>query len=96
MRPPFLTHPPYVTHCAIPSRVHIHLLLVPHTKLSDREFEVMLFIGEGKSISDIARQLSLSVKTISTYRSRILEKMALDNNSDLVKYIMIHELAYNN
>lgn len=68
---------------------------LPHTKLSDREFEVMLYIGEGKSISDIARQLSLSVKTISTYRSRILEKMALDNNSDLVKYIMIHELAYN-
>ena len=77
-------------------QMHSNASELPHTKLSDREFEVMLYIGEGKSISDIARQLSLSVKTISTYRSRILEKMALDNNSDLVKYIMIHELAYNN
>lgn len=77
-------------------QMHSNASELPHTTLSDREFEVMLYIGEGKSISDIARQLSLSVKTISTYRSRILEKMALDNNSDLVKYIMIHELAYNN
>lgn len=67
---------------------------LPHKKLSDREFEVMLYIGEGKTISEIARQLSLSVKTISTYRSRIMEKMGLDNNSDLVKYIMLHDLPY--
>lgn len=75
-------------------QMHSDASELPHTKLSDREFEVMLYIGEGKSISDIARQLSLSVKTISTYRSRILEKMGLDNNSDLVKYIMIHEITY--
>lgn len=66
---------------------------LPHKQLSDREYEVLLYIGEGKSISDIANQLSLSVKTISTYRTRILEKMSLENNSDLVKYIMLHELA---
>lgn len=66
---------------------------LPHTTLSDREYEVLLYIGEGKSISDIAAQLSLSVKTISTYRTRILEKMQLDNNSDLVKYILLHDLA---
>lgn len=66
---------------------------LPHKMLSDREFEVLLYIGEGKSISEIANQLSLSVKTISTYRSRILDKMNMDNNSDLVKYILIHDLA---
>lgn len=66
---------------------------LPHKTLSDREYEVLLYIGEGKSISEIANQLSLSVKTISTYRSRILEKMSLDNNSDLVKYILMHDLS---
>lgn len=66
---------------------------MPHQALSDREYEVLLYIGEGKSISEIAAQLSLSVKTISTYRTRILEKMQLDNNSDLVKYILLHDLA---
>jgi len=66
---------------------------LPHKQLSDREYEVLLYIGEGKSISEIANQLSLSVKTISTYRTRILEKMNLENNSDLVKYILLHELA---
>lgn len=66
---------------------------LPHKMLSDREYEVLLYIGEGKSISEIANQLSLSVKTISTYRSRILEKMNLDNNSDLVKYILMHDLS---
>jgi two-component system invasion response regulator UvrY len=66
---------------------------LPHKILSDREYEVLLYIGEGKSISEIANQLSLSVKTISTYRSRILDKMNMDNNSDLVKYILIHDLA---
>lgn len=66
---------------------------LPHKHLSDREYEVLLYIGDGKSISDIANQLSLSVKTISTYRTRILEKMNMENNSDLVKYIMAHELS---
>ncbi len=66
---------------------------LPHKHLSDREYEVLLYIGEGISISEIANRLSLSVKTISTYRTRILEKMGMDNNSDLVKYIMLHELA---
>ncbi len=66
---------------------------LPHKTLSDREYEVLLYIGEGKTISEIAHQLSLSVKTISTYRTRILEKMQLENNSELIKYIMLHELA---
>lgn len=66
---------------------------LPHKSLSDREYEVLLYIGEGKTISEIGDRLSLSVKTISTYRTRILEKMNLENNSDLVKYILLHELS---
>ncbi len=66
---------------------------LPHKILSDREYEVLLYIGEGESISEIARRLSLSVKTISTYRTRILEKMSLENNSDIVKYILLHDLS---
>lgn len=65
---------------------------LPHKQLSDREFEVFLAIGEGKPNNQIARQLSLSAKTISTYRSRILTKMSMDNNSDIIKYILLHNL----
>lgn len=66
---------------------------LPHKGLSDREYEVLLYIGEGKTMTEIANQLSLSIKTVSTYRSRILEKMRLKSNSDLVKYILLHDLA---
>ena len=67
--------------------------VLPHQILSDREYEVLLYIGEGKTMTEIAGQLSLSIKTVSTYRSRILDKMRLNSNSDLVKYIMLHDLA---
>jgi len=66
---------------------------LPHTTLSDREYEVFLAIGEGKPNNMIAKQLSLSAKTISTYRSRILNKMNMENNSDMIKYILLHDLA---
>ena len=66
---------------------------LPHKNLSDREYEVLLFIGEGKTMTEIASQLSLSIKKVSTYRSRILEKMRLKSNSDLVKYILLHDLS---
>lgn len=66
---------------------------LPHTTLSDREYEVFLAIGEGKPNNVIAKQLSLSAKTISTYRSRILNKMNMENNSDMIKYILLHDLA---
>ncbi|MFZ6052144.1 response regulator [Halocola ammonii] len=66
---------------------------LPHKNLSDREYEVMLAIGEGKANNKIADQLKLSAKTISTYRSRVLMKMGMDNNSDLIKYILMHNLA---
>lgn len=57
-----------------------------HELLSDREFDVMKLLAAGKSVSDIADMLSLSVTTISTYRARIMAKMNLRTNSDLTKY----------
>ncbi|MGM0530813.1 MAG: response regulator [Bacteroidota bacterium] len=59
-----------------------------YKNLSDREFEVLKRIASGQSLTEIASHLSLSVKTISTYRSRILKKIGLNNNSDIVKYAM--------
>jgi DNA-binding NarL/FixJ family response regulator len=59
-----------------------------HATLSDREFQVLKLIGAGKSVSEIAAILSLSVKTISTYRAHILEKMELKNNADLTYYVI--------
>jgi DNA-binding NarL/FixJ family response regulator len=58
----------------------------PHELLSDREFEVMRRLGSGLTVSQIAGELALSVKTVSTYRTRILEKMAVTSNADLVRY----------
>jgi two-component system, NarL family, invasion response regulator UvrY len=64
-----------------------------HETLSDREYEVMCLIASGKSVSEIAAQLALSVKTISTYRSRILEKMELPNNAALTHYAIQNRLV---
>jgi DNA-binding NarL/FixJ family response regulator len=58
----------------------------PHELLSDREFEVMRRLGSGLTVSQIASELAISVKTVSTYRVRILEKMAMATNADLVRY----------
>jgi len=58
----------------------------PHTLLSDREFQVFRFIAGGKTVSDIAKQLSLSVKTISTHKTRIMRKMGLANQTELIRY----------
>jgi len=58
----------------------------PHELLSDREFEVMRRLGSGLTVSQIASELAISVKTVSTYRTRILEKMAMTTNADLVRY----------
>ncbi len=65
----------------------------PHKRLSDREYEVLLLIASGHTISEIAEKLSLSVKTISTYRARILEKTELKSNADLVRYAITHGLV---
>jgi DNA-binding NarL/FixJ family response regulator len=65
---------------------------VPHEILSDREFEVMRMIAEGKTTTAIADLLSLSVKTVSTYRVRILEKLQLETTSELIRYAIDHGL----
>lgn len=63
-----------------------------HSLLSDREYQVLKLIGSGKTVSEIAGTLSLSVKTISTYRAHILEKMKLKNNAELTVYVIQHGL----
>ena len=65
-----------------------------HATLSDREFQVLCLIASGKPVSEIADQLSLSVKTISTYRARILDKMNMKNNAELTHYAIKNELVY--
>jgi two-component system, NarL family, invasion response regulator UvrY len=65
-----------------------------HETLSDREFEVMRLIASGKSVGDIAKDLSLSVKTVSTYRSRVLQKLHLRHNAELTHYAVINNLIY--
>lgn len=63
-----------------------------HEKLTDREFQVMCMIASGKTVSEIGSELFLSVKTISTYRQRILEKMGMKNNSELTHYVIKNNL----
>lgn len=58
----------------------------PHENLSKREFQIMCLIGSGKAVSEIAKELFLNVRTISTYRARILEKLNLKNNSEITSY----------
>lgn len=64
-----------------------------HETLSDREYQVMCMIASGRSPTDIAEELSLSIKTISTYRGRILEKMGMKNTAEIIRYAMEHELT---
>ena len=64
-----------------------------HESLSDREFEVLKMIGSGKTVSEIAQILSLSVNTISTYRVRILEKTKLHSNSEVMHYVLENKLV---
>ena len=65
-----------------------------HETLSDREFEVMRLIASGRSVGDIAKDLSLSVKTISTYRTRVLQKLDLRHNAELTHYAVVNNLIY--
>ena len=67
--------------------------LPPHERLSDREYEVMRRLGSGKSVSEIGNELFLSVKTVSTYRARILAKMGLENNAQIMRYCFEHGLV---
>jgi two-component system invasion response regulator UvrY len=65
----------------------------PHETLSDREYQVMCMIASGKTLREIADGLSLSIKTISTYRSRILEKMNMKTNAELTHYAIKNRLV---
>jgi len=64
-----------------------------HGTLSDREFEVLRMIGSGKTLSQIAEQLRLSTTTVSTYRSRVLEKMKMTTTAELIRYALQNELV---
>lgn len=65
----------------------------PHKALSDREFEVFCLIGSGKGLTQIANEMNLSVKTISTYRSRILDKTGLNGNAEITRYVIENGLV---
>jgi DNA-binding NarL/FixJ family response regulator len=64
-----------------------------YEKLSDREYQIMWLLASGKTVGDIARQLFLSPNTVSTYRTRILKKINVKNNAELMRYAMQHQLV---
>jgi DNA-binding NarL/FixJ family response regulator len=64
-----------------------------HEELSDREYRVMWLLASGKQIKQVAREMFLSASTVSTYRSRILKKLKLSGNADLVRYAIKHQLV---
>lgn len=67
--------------------------MLPHEKLSDREYQTLTMIASGKSVTDIANELALSVKTISMYRARLLQKMQLKHNAELTHYVIKNQLS---
>jgi len=66
---------------------------MPHERLSDREYQVLCLLASGKTVTEIADALALSVKTVSTYRSRILEKMGMRSNAELTRYAIENRLV---
>ena len=66
---------------------------MPHEALSDREYQVLCMLASGKTVTEIADELALSVKTVSTYRARILEKMDMKNNAELIHYAVQNKLV---
>jgi len=65
----------------------------PHGKLSDREYEILCAIGSGLTLAEIGRRLGLSIKTVSTYRARLLDKLQLESTTQLVRYALEHRLV---
>jgi DNA-binding NarL/FixJ family response regulator len=74
-------------------RVRKNITLSPHETLSDREYDVMSRIASGKTVTEIAGELSLSPKTISTYRARVLEKLGVKNSPGIVQYAIRNGLV---
>ncbi len=66
---------------------------LPHEKLSDREFQILRLIGSGKEVGEISEMLSLSINTVNTYRKRLLEKMNMKSNAELMYYAIKHDLV---
>lgn len=66
---------------------------LPHQSLSDRELQVLLRIGAGRTVGEVARELHLSVKTVSTHKTHLMQKMALSRDADLVRYALDHNLV---
>ena len=64
----------------------------PHEYLSDREFEILKLIANGKTTKTISIELSISPKTVSTFRSRILKKLNMKNNSDIIRYVLDYKI----
>lgn len=83
---------PEIAHALI-ENLHAPEQTAPHERLSDREFQTLKLIASGKRLSDIAEALALSPKTVSVYRARILEKMALSNNAELTHYAIKNGLV---
>jgi DNA-binding NarL/FixJ family response regulator len=72
-----------------------HVQSLPHTRLSDREYQIFDRIVRGLSLTAIAHELSLSIKTVSTHKSHIMSKMEMKNQVDLVRYAISHQLIAN-
>ena len=86
----------FVTHSAAESMAHELIPnrdVLPHTLLSDREFQVFKLIAAGSGITEIADKLNISVKTISTHKTRIMQKMNMESTADLIRYALKHELV---
>jgi DNA-binding NarL/FixJ family response regulator len=81
---------------ALAEKIAFHLeqdtIKAPHERLSDREFQIMRMLSIGKTVTEIAQELSLSVKTVSTHRTHIMEKMKMASNAELASYSKVHNL----
>jgi len=76
----------------IASELDHHGEHLPHEDLSDREFQIMRMLASGKTVTEIGAELSLSAKTVSTYRARLLAKMGFRTNADITRYALQHNL----
>ncbi|RPI15904.1 MAG: DNA-binding response regulator [Ignavibacteriae bacterium] len=68
------------------------LSILPHRNLSDREFQVLCLLASGNTLTDVSKMLSLSIKTVSTYRTRVMEKMNMNTNVELTHYAIKHRI----
>jgi DNA-binding NarL/FixJ family response regulator len=74
------------------SRLSVPRDRAPHELLSDREYQILRMLGAGKSVKEIGHDLSLSIKTISTYRTRMMAKLNLKSNADVIRYVLTEKL----